>query len=169
MNFRASCRRKYSSDRNGIGGENRHTIDSFTGALAESIVSRTHRNGRVDRDGCHVYHDARPFVSDHSTRLLISHAPDNGFPSDHGLVAFAVAGAILPWHRLLGVLALGTALLIGIARIYVGVHWPSDIAGAAAIGLFAAAIAWFATPLLQEVQRQLGRFLPEPLIYTSPR
>src|SRR3954447_21936117 len=50
----------------------------------------------------HLYREARPFVSDASTRLLISHSADNSFPSDHAAFAFAVAGVLIWWRRTLG-------------------------------------------------------------------
>ena len=69
----------------------------------------------------YVNHNARPFVSDPTTRLLIHHTPDNGFPSDHAGFAFAVGAAIVWRRRLVGVSALFAALLVGFARVFVGV------------------------------------------------
>lgn len=82
-----------------------------------------------------LHTEARPFVSDPGTRLLIQHSADNGFPSDHALVTFALGGTVVWWRRLVGVLVCLVALLIGFARVFVGVHWPSDILGGALIGL----------------------------------
>ena len=79
-----------------------------------------------------LYSDARPFVSRTDTRLLVSHAADNGFPSEHATVSFAVAGTLIWWRRSIGFLAIFLASLIGFARVFVGVHWPSDIAAGAA-------------------------------------
>src|SRR4051794_50633 len=45
----------------------------------------------------HFVFEARPFISDGDTHLLIQHAADNGFPSDHTTLAFAVAGAVPGW------------------------------------------------------------------------
>jgi undecaprenyl-diphosphatase len=49
----------------------------------------------------------RPFV-DHprSTLLLVQHGADNSFPSDHASVAFAVAFAVLAFHRRFGLVLL---------------------------------------------------------------
>lgn len=87
-----------------------------------------------------LWTDPRPFVVDHSTPL-ISHGTDNGFPSDHTALAFAVAAVVLRHDRRYGVAALVLAALVGASRVYVGVHhWP-DIIGGAVVGLLAAALA----------------------------
>ncbi len=115
----------------------------------------------------HLYHEARPFTSDLSTKLLIHHSADNAFPSDHATVVFAVTGAILYWRRLLGSVCLGLAALVAIARIYVGVHWPSDVIAGAAAGLLAGLVLARLAPLLAGPQRWCSRFLPR-LIVSSP-
>jgi undecaprenyl-diphosphatase len=109
--------------------------------------------------------EPRPFVT-HHVNLLISHAADGSFPSDHTAWSFAVVGvllfALLPtllaarntqtipgiashlaririplW---LIVVAIVIACSIGFARVYVGVHYPDDILGGAIDGLLAAGI-----------------------------
>jgi len=112
----------------------------------------------------HFVFEARPFVTDGSTHLLIRHAADNGFPSDHATFAFAVAGATLAWRRGLGLVCLAMASLIGLSRIYVGVHWPSDILGGAVVGLTAGFVIGRCLPLLELPQRKLSRVLPPALI-----
>jgi undecaprenyl-diphosphatase len=109
----------------------------------------------------HLHYEARPFVSDRSTRLLISHAVDNAFPSDHATVAFAVAGTVVWFKRRPGVWLLGAATLIGVARIYVGVHWPSDVAGAALLGLLSATLLRNCEGLLVKPQRALAGLIPQ--------
>ena len=86
--------------------------------------------------------EARPFVHDHDTVLLMQHAADNSFPSDHATVAFAGAVvAALAWPRW-GVACIAAAVVIGLARVFAGVHFPGDIAAGAAIGTLAAIAAW---------------------------
>jgi undecaprenyl-diphosphatase len=116
----------------------------------------------------HVYHEARPFVSDGDTRLLISHGADNSFPSDHATLVFAVGGAIVWWRRGMGLVCLGLALLTGISRIYVGVHWPLDVLGSALAGVLAGAALARGVPLLETPQRWFSRMLPVGLVASPP-
>ncbi|WP_259618807.1 undecaprenyl-diphosphatase [Paenibacillus doosanensis] len=76
----------------------------------------------------------RPFV-DHEVHQLVSHDADPSFPSDHATFAFALAFPIWFLKRRTGGLLLILACLIGIARVYVGVHYPADIAGGLVLGL----------------------------------
>ncbi|RKP58128.1 undecaprenyl-diphosphatase [Cohnella endophytica] len=71
----------------------------------------------------------RPFV-DHQVHQLIAHAPDASFPSDHATFAFSLAFSILFAKRKTGVALLALAVITGIARVFVGVHYPADIGGA---------------------------------------
>jgi len=105
-------------------------------------------------------HDARPFVTDPATRLLIHHTADNSFPSDHASFAFAIGAAIVWRRRLIGGSGLVLALLIGLARIFVGVHWPEDIAAGAITGLLAGTLMAWAVPLLSWPQRLVSRAFP---------
>lgn len=85
----------------------------------------------------------RPFMVD-AVRNYLGHAPDSSFPSDHATLFFALACAMLfrrppscPW---LGIaFALG-GLAAGWARVFLGAHYPLDIAGAALVGAAAAAL-----------------------------
>ncbi|WP_058303284.1 phosphatase PAP2 family protein [Gorillibacterium timonense] len=76
----------------------------------------------------------RPFVA-LAFRPLIPHAADPSFPSSHATFAFAIAFAVWFVSRRRGTVMLALALLTGAARVYVGVHYPADILGAAALAL----------------------------------
>lgn len=85
----------------------------------------------------------RPFdVSDFD--LLIA-APDTwSFPSGHTASAFAGAAAVLIHSRRWGALAMLYAALVGISRMYLCVHWPTDVIAGALIGTALAFLAmWF--------------------------
>lgn len=88
----------------------------------------------------HFYPSQRPFVVDPSITPLISHDPNQSFPSSHTAVSFAIALGLLFFTRFkgLGLLAVIAAGIIGIARIAAGVHWPLDIAGSMGAALLAA-------------------------------
>lgn len=90
----------------------------------------------------HLYDRTRPFVH-HSHHLLIAHGRDASFPSDHTSGAFAIAFTLLLCgRRTLGWLAFAIAVLIGVARVMVGVHYPSDVLGGVLVGAIAALIVW---------------------------
>ncbi|PKM66613.1 MAG: hypothetical protein CVU95_10045 [Firmicutes bacterium HGW-Firmicutes-2] len=74
----------------------------------------------------HFVKRERPFVM-YAIEPLISHDKGPSFPSKHGTSAFAIAFAIFWIHPLIGGVAIVLALLTGISRIMVGVHYPSDI------------------------------------------
>ena len=73
-------------------------------------------------------HDPRPFIQGHFTPLIVS-STDNGFPSDHTLLASFIGFAILSVSRRLGAALLIVALMVGLARMYAGVHHSWDILG----------------------------------------
>ena len=86
------------------------------------------------------YFDPRPFVAGNFTPL-ISHAPDNGFPSDHMLLASAIASILFLNNKKIGVLAWIIAIVVGIARVYAGIHHVADIVGSAVIAIVSIWIA----------------------------
>jgi undecaprenyl-diphosphatase len=78
------------------------------------------------------YFDPRPFVVGNFTPL-IPHAPDNGFPSDHMLLASAIASILLVYNKKISALAWIIAIIVGISRVYAGIHHVTDIVGSVAI------------------------------------
>lgn len=89
----------------------------------------------------------RPFVV-FQTIPLIEHATTASFPSGHAVVFFTIATLIfLLVSRKWGIWFFAFATLMGLARIYVGVHYPLDILVGALIG--------FVTPFLLRI------FIPE--------
>jgi undecaprenyl-diphosphatase len=70
---------------------------------------------------------------------LIGHRLDHGsFPSGHAVTAFTLAGLMIVGLRLSvgwSVLVLLAAAVLGISRMAVGVHWPTDVLAGSIIGL----------------------------------
>ncbi|MEO8580721.1 MAG: undecaprenyl-diphosphatase [Gemmatimonadales bacterium] len=75
----------------------------------------------------------RPYLV-HHVSLLITHSPDTSFPSDHTTLAFAVAVAVWQFNRRAGLALLIFGVLVAVARVYVGAHYPGDVVGGAVLG-----------------------------------
>jgi len=82
------------------------------------------------------YFHPRPFAIDLGT-TLIHHFPDSSFPSDHTTFTLSIALMLLTFAstKKLAYLLIIFALLCGISRIYVGVHFPLDIIGAVIVSM----------------------------------
>ena len=80
----------------------------------------------VSRVASWLYVNPRPFVEGGFTPL-VSHAADNGFPSDHALLAGALAVFVWPHDRRLSIILAILAVLVGASRVYAGVHHVIDI------------------------------------------
>jgi undecaprenyl-diphosphatase len=65
------------------------------------------------------------------------------FPSGHSAAAFAVAVALAGQGMGLGPLTLGLACAIAFSRVYLGAHYPLDVAAGAAIGCACGGMARF--------------------------
>lgn len=76
----------------------------------------------------------RPFISIPDITPLVSAAPLESFPSAHAAFAMAIAIAVLPYHKRLGQLLIIFAFIVGLSRLYVGVHYPLDVVVGLLIG-----------------------------------
>jgi membrane-associated phospholipid phosphatase len=84
----------------------------------------------------------RPCHALHHVVVILTCAHDYSFPSDHAVIAGALAAGILFFSRGLGLLAAVLALTVAFARVYAGVHYPGDVIAGLVLGtLIATAIA----------------------------
>ncbi len=80
-----------------------------------------------------AWYHPRPFVMGLGHTLL-SHAPDSSFPSDHVTLLSAISFTFLyGGKRSLGALFLAVDIAVAWSRVFVGVHFPFDIVGAAGV------------------------------------
>jgi membrane-associated phospholipid phosphatase len=107
-------------------------------------------------------------------------APPSGlsFPSGHataallfyGLLAlFAILGAAPGWKKALMVAgALGAAFLVGVSRVYLGVHFPSDVVAGWAVAVVLVGLGWGALALWRRVRGPEPTSPPTPLLRVKP-
>lgn len=87
----------------------------------------------------HVWDRPRPYESHHISHPW-SNSTDATFPSDHTTVSFAIAFAVLSFDAVAGGVFLVVAAIIGIGRLFIGAHYPSDVAVGVVVGLIAAGV-----------------------------
>ena len=75
--------------------------------------------------------------------LLIAAPHDYSFPSGHTLASFEAATALLLYHKKAGLAALLLAVLIAFSRLYLYVHYPTDVLASILLGIGFAFLAKF--------------------------
>lgn len=89
----------------------------------------------------------RPFAG-HPVKLLIPPPTDASFPSGHTAASFAAVFALKASGSPLWKPALAVAVVMAFSRLYLYVHWPSDVLGGVLVGAAAGFIgAWIARRL----------------------
>ena len=89
-----------------------------------------------------LFHRVRPYDIRTSIELLVKRPVDYSFPSGHTAVSFAAASAA--WFmkkRKTGVAFGAVACLIAFSRLYLYVHYPTDVLAGAVIGILCGAAA----------------------------
>jgi undecaprenyl-diphosphatase len=152
-------------------GDVRWKLASASGLAAAALAMAT--NQVIS----HVWERPRPFTAHPAlTQLLSAPSPDPSFPSDHAAAAFAIAFAVLAVSRRAGILFLAFSVLIGLSRIALGLHYPSDVIAGVIVGCVAALLVthlaqpWIvrlvalvsrvSDPLLRPVWESLARRIP---------
>lgn len=85
---------------------------------------------------------ARPYVLHPHAEVLIARSTDFSMPSDHAVMAGAVAAGLWIVSHRWGVVAGIAALLMAVARVYVGAHYPGDVVAGLLVGALVTGIGW---------------------------
>jgi undecaprenyl-diphosphatase len=83
----------------------------------------------------HLIKRTRPFVNIIENKLLISRPITYSFPSGHTASSFAAAGIFLTMDSNFRILVVILASLIALSRIYLNVHYPTDVVTGIILGL----------------------------------
>ncbi len=111
--------------------------DQTSSHLIKPLVERTRP--------CHVLPDVR---------LLVGCSGAFSFPSSHATNLFGAAWLLSRFYRPLWPLFFLLASLVAYSRVYVGVHYPSDVLGGALLGLICASVVVLAAlPLTRRILR----------------
>ena len=86
----------------------------------------------------------RPFVVNEAiTPLITNVSPYRSFPSGHSGGSFAAMFALYKWvPKKVGIPALILAALVALSRLYVGVHYPTDIIAGCIVGVVCSVLAY---------------------------
>ncbi len=100
----------------------------------------------------------RPCWLDPMVALLIENPSDYSFPSGHSLASFEGAVSILLYHKKWGVAAVVLAALIACSRLYLFVHFPTDVLAGSLLGILIAVIVhrWMETPERKWNRKEAG-------------
>ncbi|MDQ7236153.1 undecaprenyl-diphosphatase [Bacillus pacificus] len=105
-----------------------------------------------------VHLNYQPFAVLPDVNKLVDHAVDNSFPSDHTILFFSICFSFWLVRKKTGWLWLILALCVAISRIWVGVHYPFDVAIGALIGCISAVFSYWLVPKLSFIRQLLTQY-----------
>ncbi len=114
--------------------KNHQVVKGYWLALISFILARW-----VIAEAIRLFWDRhRPYLA-HSVHELLNKGNEASFPSGHATAMFAIAASLYFYDKKLGFWLFVMAVLTGICRVIISVHYPSDILGGAVLGI---AVAW---------------------------
>lgn len=89
-----------------------------------------------------VVNRIRPYELNSTVQLLVSPEIDASFPSGHTFFAFGTATVFFIYNRKLGIFMYILALLIAVSRLYLYVHFPTDVIFGIIFGVITAIVSY---------------------------
>ncbi len=99
-----------------------------------------------------LYCRPRPFMA-YAVKQLVSENHCS-FPSGHAAFFFALAMAVYFFNKKWGLVFFSAAILMTIARVISGVHYPTDILGGAIIGILSAYVVLLFLEFLKKINKK---------------
>ena len=142
-------------DLEGVAGSVWAALAALVGLAVNQVIGSA-----VDR--------ARPYTNHPHVHLLVTRTRDFSFPSDHSVVAGAVAAGLFLVDRRVGIVTAVLALVMAFARVYVGAHYPGDVVAGLAVGAAVALVgARPAVAVLTPAVRVVARSPLRPLVTSA--
>ncbi|WP_267498012.1 undecaprenyl-diphosphatase [Bacillus sp. REN16] len=102
----------------------------------------------------------QPFAELPNVNQLIEKAVDNSFPSDHTMIFFAICFSLFLFKKPGRYLWMALACLVGLSRIWVGVHYPGDVLVGAILAMLSAFLMYVIVSKIKFLNRKKQIELP---------
>ena len=89
----------------------------------------------------------RPFI-ENNVNLLLEYPDKAAFPSGHAAFYFAISTVVFCKNKEAGVLFFAGTILICLARVFAGIHWPTDILAGTVVGVLS---GWLVFKIFKKV------------------
>lgn len=102
-----------------------------------------------------IHSNLQPFAELTNVNQLVEKSVGNSFPSDHTIIVFSLFITFCLFQRGWGYLWVVLATLVGVSRIWVGVHYPGDVLAAILISALCSIAVYLAVPKLKVLRNWL--------------
>ena len=114
-------------------------VTIFIALLLKEIIGNGLLKNLIERD--------RPCWIDTTVPLLVKSPSSYSFPSGHTFDGFAASVSILLYNRKAGIAAIAVAVMTALSRMYLFVHFPTDVLASVILGT---AVAFFAHRIVKK-------------------